>query len=347
LGGLQTGIGVRATAAIGIVLTPLTYVGQSQMNGDIKVFFALTIVQILVGCFTTSTVYNRLVAERFVSAKGIAFSLVMTGPPLSGAIASPILGEFIGTHGWRAGYLLLAGISLCFGLIALFLMPGKDDVVVKARAKRPAPPLKDAIGPLMRSPALWIIAVGMFLVNLPQALASSQLMVMLAENGVPTGAAWLLSVYAVGVIIGRFLCGLALDRFPPHFVAAIGLGLPGFGFLLLGSPYDAPLVLALSICLMGLAQGAEGDVAAYLVSRQFALPVFGLVVGIVGGATALGASVGAILLSGAIRQWDSFTPFIFFSATVTLFGALAFLFLRPTPLDGAQAQPDMEGVFTA
>ena len=100
---------------------------------------------------------------------------------------------------------------------------------------------------------------------------------MLAENGASGQAAtWIVSLYAAGVAFGRILCGLVLDRIAVHKVAIMVLGLPAIGLAMLASPFDSIWLVAGSILLMALAQGAEGDIGAYLISRKFALRNYSL-----------------------------------------------------------------------
>lgn len=332
VGRLTDRFGVRRIALVGAIGTPIGFLAMSAMNGDIRVFFAITALQILLGAFTTSPVYTRPVAERFVSARGLAFSIVMTGPPLAGALVSPVLADVMEAHGWRAGYQALALLSAVCGLGAIALLPrgapAQTGIPADAGRARPKPSRAD-YRRIAQNPAFWVLFVGMFLVNLPQTLATSQLAVMLAENGAtPAIAARMISAYALGVIIGRFCSGLALDRLPPKAVAVIGLGLPGLGMLLLASPVDATAALALAILFMGLAQGAEGDVAAFLAARHFDLSVYSLVTGLVSAGTAAAASFGAILLSLFLRRWDAFAPFLLFGAAATFLGAGMFLLLH-------------------
>jgi MFS family permease len=308
--------GVRVAAGIGIFLTPLSFIALSQMNGDIRVFFAINFVQMLIMSFTTSTVYNRVVADRFINARGIAFAIVMMGAPLAGAIIAPWLGDFIDLHGWRSGYLAMGAICFFFGLIALFLLPP-----VGPRTPKPSN-LRADFALVSHSKPFWLLAGGMWLINLPQALGASQLMIMLADQGISLKAAGFLSVYPLGVILGRLVFGGALDRLPPHIVGGIGLALPAIGFALLASSYDAPMVIAFSVLLMGLAQGAEGDVAAFLVGRHFPLGIFASVNGLIGGFTALGSALGSLLLVVMLKHTDTFTAFLLFSVGVTIVGSI-------------------------
>lgn len=336
-GRLTDRFGVRTISAIGVLGGPIAYIAFGLMAGDIKMFFAIAVVQIAFGTLTTSPVYTRLVAERFVKARGLAFSVVMTGPPLVGAVLAPLLGRFIDIDGWRSGYFLIGAISLVFGLIAVFLTP-RTYATHSADEPNPRGHRKGDYAMIVNNPAFWVLIAGMVLVNIPAALVSSQLKLVLMDSGAASQTAtWLFSVYAMGVVAGRFACGLSLDRMQPHLVAALALGTPAIGMALMASPLDTTIVLAFAIAVMGLAQGAEGDVAAYLVSRRFDLRVFSLVLALVGAAIAGGTALGSVLLSLSLRYYEnSYAPFLMLSAAATLAGASLFLLL------GRHA-PDVEG----
>jgi MFS family permease len=337
IGRITDVFGVRAAAAIGVIGMPLTFVGLANVSGNINHFFALTVAQILCGGFLTSTVFNRVVAERFTVARGIAFAIIMTGPPLSGGLAAWALGPLMIDYGWRSGYLFIGALVLVFGLLALVLLPVKSPV----RAHLPSTLRRD-FGTIARSPVFWMASLGMFLCNLPQALGSSQLMMMLSENGVALSASFFVALYPFGVIIGRFATGAALDRYPTHIVGAIGLALPALGFVLLAGPYDGAWLVGFSVLLMGLAQGAEGDVAAYAVARHFPISIFASAMGPVNAATALGASLGGAVLVPMLARWDNYVPFLIFSAIVTFLGAIALFMMGRYPMldEGASTTND-------
>jgi MFS family permease len=334
LGRLTDVKGVRFVAALGLIGTPLTMVAFSQMTGNLNQFFAINLAQLICGACLSSTVFNRVVAERFTLARGLAFAIIMSGPPLTGGVAAWALGPVIGEFGWRGGYLFMGALILLFGLLSLILLPAKTPL--KARPST----VKRDYGLIARSPVFWLASLGMLLYNMPQVLGSNQLMLMLQENGVPLTASIYVSLYPFGVFFGRFLTGAALDRFPTHIVGAIGLALPAIGFVILASPYDGALMLGFAVLLMGLAQGAEGDVAAYAVARHFPLAIFATLIGPVNAATAVGASVGGLVLVPMLGMWDNYVPFLIFSTIVTLLGAIAlFLLGRYPTLDQESPKP--------
>jgi MFS family permease len=168
----------------------------------------------------------------------------------------------------------------------------------------------------------------MFLCNLAAPLHGPQLKLMLLDNGAGAAyAATLVSMYATGVIIGRFACGIALDRLPAHRVAAVSMGLPSIGMLMIASPLDGAWMLASAVLLMGLSQGAEGDIAGYLVVRHFGVKIYSSVLGLVIASLGAATSIGAIILSQLLKPSDSYTGFLVLTAGTVLIGSLLFLLL--------------------
>lgn len=316
--------GTRVAAMIGFTAMPLGFVAFAMMSGSIAEFFAIWVAQHAFGILTTSLVFCRVAVERFDRARGIALSLVMTAPPLAGAIAAPLLGQLIDDHGWRAGYLALAVVTALGGLFSILLM-GRN----RRGATTPKTDLKLSrreLAELLRTPTLILIMGGMFLVNIPQVFAASQLKLIVMDSGVTSEAAtWMMSLYALGVIVGRFLSGLALDRVEPHLVALAMLGLPAIGYLLFASQVTAMGILSLAVMVIGFAQGAESDIGAYLVSRQFDMKNFSLLLSFLTTMIGVGSAAGSVILSLTLHHMDSYVPFLLASALATLSGALLFV----------------------
>jgi len=334
IGRLTDLFGVKRIATVGVATVPLMFIALSFARGDIREYVAILLVQTIVGATTSSTVYTRLVAERFARARGLALALAACGPPLIGAVGGPILNDFIDSYGWRAAYRALAAFTFVLGLIALAMIPVSAAattrvVGIRRRAAQDYPLI-------VRSAAFWLISIGMFLCNLPQTLHGQQMMLLLLENGATSAtASIMISVYAVGVMVGRFACGLALDRLPTHWVAAVCMGLPSVGLILIASAFDASPVLAFAMLLIGFSQGAEGDVLAYVVARYFGIEiyssVFGLLTAILSGSTACGA----FMLAFILKLTDTFTPFVLMGAVTTSLGSILLLVLGRVRTAGA------------
>jgi MFS family permease len=327
-GRLTDAIGVRRTALIGVVLAPAIFVGLSLMTGGLYQFFILSLLQVVVvGGTTTTVVYSRLIAQRFDSARGVALGIGACAAPAVAAVGVPYLARFIDASGWRAGYLAVALCTGVAGLIAIALMPAGTDARPGFRQECHTPVADYRV--ILRDPAIRLIIGATFLFNLSFAMQTSQLKVILLDRGIDSSIGSLaISAFASSVIVGRLLCGLALDRFPTYVVAAISLGLPGLGLGLLATGTSTTTLIFASVLLLGLSMGAEGDVLAYLVTRYFKREVYGTVLGIVIGALALSVATGSLLLGLLLKLSGSFMPFLMLSAVAVFAGSGMVLRLR-------------------
>lgn len=323
--------GVRPVATVGVIVFPLTFVGYAMMPGDLMTYAAIFVVQnLLAGAITSSTVYSRLIAERFVTARGLAFAVAATSPAVIGMIGSPLLANYIDAHGWRAGYFAVAVYVAVVGALGILLMPGRLSPEQGASKRE-----RSAGGDyrmVMKMRAFWLIFIGVLLANLIYPLQSSQMKLMLLEKGVaPDTAVWLISLFAAGAAVGRFACGIALDRLSPHIVSATALALPGLGLLTVAMGFTALPVMAGSVLLMGLSLGAESDLIAYLTSRYFPIRIYGTVIGLIVMAMALSSAIGSIVLGIVLKQADSFDPYMLLAGLLALAGGSLFLLLGREP----------------
>ncbi|MCB2049296.1 MAG: MFS transporter [Novosphingobium sp.] len=325
-------VGVRMAASVGVVVLPITFIAFSMMSGNILHFFTIMFLQALVGMLVGTLTYTRVLVEKFDAARGMALSLGMTMAPLAGAVMTPVMGNVIDEYGWRTGYQVMALLTGAGGAIALMLIgkttpasrSGREAASDGSHALTGRSAIAD-LKVLIRQPAFLLLVAGMLFCNFPQVLVGSQLKLVVMESGAPAAlATWIVSLYATGVIVGRFACGIALDKVAAHKVAIVGLGLPAVGFLALASPYDAPWILGGAILLVGLAQGAEGDIGAYLVSRNFDLGLYSFVFAFISCAMFLASATGSVVLSRTLAWTDSFDTFLVIAAVLTVLGALAF-----------------------
>jgi MFS family permease len=234
---------------------------------------------------------------------------------------------------------VLALASACGGVAAIALIGGNKG---NPSSTPRGPGMKwSEFSKLAREPVFLLLLGGMFLCNFPQILVASQMNLMLMESGASMGyATALVSLYSVCVVIGRLASGYALDRMAPHLVAIIALGLPALGYIALASSFDARWILAGSIGLVGLAQGAETDVGAFLTSRRFDLGHFSFVFSMLMTSMGLASALGALLLSYTLYLTDSYNIFLYVAAGMTLSGALFFYLTGRHDKVVLQAEPD-------
>jgi predicted MFS family arabinose efflux permease len=336
IGRLTDVAGVKRTALVGVVACPIGYTLLSRMNGDIRVYIAIFLAMGLICITTTATVYSRVVVRHVVHARGVALAIVASGPAAMGVIAAPLLNEFVEAYGWRPGYLLVATFSGVLGVAALLLMPREGPPGALGRTTRVA---RDDYRAIFRNRSFWILASAMLLCNLPQIIALTQLNLMLLDKGVrPEGIAIMISSFAMGTLAGRFVCGLALDRLPSHLVACCFMALSSVGLFLMASSVVSSPFIVLSVVLIGLTIGAEGDLISYLVARAFGVEVYGTVMGMMTAIIAGAASLGAIILSLMLRGRGGFAPFLSLCGVTVVLGAALLLLLGRNGCDAPKGE---------
>jgi MFS family permease len=293
------------------------------MHGSLWEFLVITAILSIFGVMTSSLVFGRVIVDRFDKARGLALSIMMSTSPLAGAIVAPFIGKVIAESGWRSGYYALAVISAVGGVLALSLI-GRADYA-KAKERPPLRMSKAEFLTIARNPVFPMMMLGMLLVNVPQTFASAQLKLVALDKGMSdTSATWLVSLYPLGSIIGRFLCGIGLDRMKSHVVAMITLGIPTLSFVVFGLGAPAMGLLVPAVLVIGLAQGAEGDVGAYIISRRFDAKNFSLLYAFMNMTVSAGTGIGALILSATLHQGFDYQPYIIVCGITTLAGALLF-----------------------
>lgn len=293
VGRLADKCGVRPVLVTGLFGYAAVLAAFAAQSGSLLAYALLIIAHTGVGLAAGGAIFCRAVAGWFSAARGLALGLTMTGVPIAAALVTPALQAVISGYGWQSGYLFLATLSVVIGI---------PFVLALVREKRVDPGLSPGSewGEIMGSPRFWLLLVSLIPVNAAGTGIMSQMAPLLTDGGLaPSHAAWLLSVFAGSVIFSRLAAGWAIDRFPPHFVAAVVTATPALGCLLFLSSGASFEMSALALVLIGVQQGAEIDLVGYLLARMFGLRHY---------ATAYGACVLALGLSGA--------------AGVYLFGAL-------------------------
>lgn len=327
-GRLADRYGMRRIAVVGVITMPLVLVGLSLQNGDFSVFIVLSTLQMLIQSALAGTlVYGRLLVRTFDRARGLALGAASCAPAISTALLSPVLGNFTADHGWRAGYLLFAASVAVVGGGALLTVPRAFD----DRDQRPclARRARADYGELIRMRPFLVIFGAMLLCNVHFTIQTTQLALILQERGIAASAASaMVSVFALGVIVGRIACGLALDRYAPNYVAFVCFLLPAAGLAVLATGAGGSAFVALGVMSLGFSVGAEGDVAGYLAARYFRPELFSTVLGLFTAAIASSALAGALILSRVLAVTRSYGAFLDLASLCGFAGAALFLLLR-------------------
>ena len=329
IGWLVDRFGLRPVVTVCTLVASGCYAGLATMQGDYWVYVALAMGLGLFGLGTVGFVYTGLVAAWFDKSRGLALGVAASGVSFTAILAPPLMQMVIDDFGWRAGYWALAGMAALVGLPLVLLLlrprggPAEPALEVE-RAHGAAPSVH--IGEALRSPVFWLLAVALFCINTAGTGALSQLSPLLREKGLsPEVAAYGITVYAVGLMIGRLGCGLLLDHVPVSRVAFVFTVLPALGALVLLQP-DLLVFVALGAALIvGLQQGSELDIMAYSVSRTFGLLKYTSIFGFTFVAGIIGNTFGAYAFGTLFDMTSSYDLALIVSAALFVFGAFCFL----------------------
>lgn len=297
LGRLVDRLGVRPVLLTGLVLTSICYGLFALMNGSLWVYYALYLAFILCGTTTTGITYSRIVIGAFHRTRGSALAIVRSGLAFSGALLPGIVFLSISRWGYVGGYLTLAALILFISLpLAWAWVPAKSP----SSLTNDAAASPEGRWAMLRNPKVLVLCVAGALNYAPVVAILSQLMPLAEAKGLSAaagvGAVSLVGLAALG---GALLSGLLVDRFWAPGVAFVLNILPAAGCLLLLPDQIHAAKLYAAALLIGLGQGAELDLVAYMVARYFGLrtyaTIYGLSVLTIGITASLGISTIGLL----------------------------------------------------
>ena len=313
----------------------VVYFGITQVNGSFSFYVALLLIGGIFGGGTGALVYTRPVIAAFDRSRGLALGVAASGTSIASMVVAPILAAVIAAYGWRSGAYALIAVTAFIGLpLALWLIGSAKEARATAAddlAGDTGLPTNLAItlGEAIRGPAFWLILAALVAVNIPGAGVVGQLAPMITDKGLSeTQAGFALSIYAAGLLVARIATGFALDRYPAPYVAAIATGVPAIGVALLLFPEANFAIAAVAVLLIGMQQGAEIDLLAFFVSRNYGTKHYGAIFGAIAMAGALSSATGLILFGKVHDATKSYDAALMIGAAAFIVGAMAFFALR-------------------
>lgn len=272
--------------------------------------------------------YTVVISHWFDRRRGLALSVVMLGLALGAIVIPPLAQKLVQTLGWRMSYsvfgiaILLISLPLVITLLketpeSIGLLP---DGAAAAHASEPSATRETGITfrETVCTSAFWIMVCVFFVVSASVHACFTHVPAILADRGAtPQLAALASSLFGVGMFVGRIGWGYLLDAFFAPRVSAVLFAAvaTGLGFLAVGHAIWAAFVGAF---LIGLGNGAETDIMAYLVSRYFGLRSYGAIFGWIWAIFGLSGGLGAFLMGLGFDKTGSYVVPLtgFFCASV-------------------------------
>lgn len=309
--------GARRLALPSVVLLALALAALTLIGGSVMTLYAGFILMSLAGAATTYVAYTRIVNTWFERSRGLALGITMAGAGVTAFVMPLMLARVIGEFGWRGGYVACALLAL-LPLPLLYLW-------LRERVETPAERAHANIGMTMaevaRTRRFWTMLGAAAFLSPALQVAVIHMMPMLGEIGLaPAEAARTAALLGLGIIIGRFLSGVMLDRFHGPLVGFVLFLIPVFGYLALWS--HSVTLAPYAVTMVGISLGVEGDILAYFASRYFGLRSYAEIFGWIFGVMAITGACGPLLML-AIPESAGYRPvLLIFSAMAAVAAVL-------------------------
>ena len=291
-------IGVTLSVMAAAIVSAAAFL-LSTVTGDI---YLLAGVHLFLG-FGTAAGFGPLITDIshwFLKQRGIAVALIASGNYLAGGIWPLFLSNILAEDGWRAAYLMLAGITVVVILPLALLLQRK---LPEAGHQIAAQQVNENIQKTRISPVRLQILLCIAGVACCVAMSMPQVHIVSYCVGLgygPAVGAEMLSLMLFGGVISRVGSGLIADRIGGIRTLLLGLLAQGVA-LVMYLPFDGMASLYVVSFIFGLSQG--GIVPSYaLVVREFLPPrEAGARIGVVIMMTIIGMALGG-WMSGWIYQ---------------------------------------------
>ncbi len=317
LGMLIDRFGPRRVALPGLVLTSLSIVSFSLLDGSPVQWVTLWLVFGFVSVTIKSTAWTTAVVGVFQKSRGLALGLTLSGTAVAQSAVPPLGNFLIDEFGWRGGFVWLGlgwgGITLIVCLLFLFDKRDRAARQRKADARAGRPVVEEeppgelpglSIPEAWRDSAIWRLAISNFIVMVLTMGLAIHLFPILTEAGVDrTTAAWLVGLSGIAGIVGKLVTGVLLDRFRPNWVGGITLGAAALAFALLMEGIRSPTLILIALLVNGYAAGTKTHITGFLTAGYAGMKNFGAIYGVMSSLMALAAGMGP-MLAGLVYDYS-------------------------------------------
>lgn len=300
------------TIVLGLIL-----LSSSALSSAIWELYAFNVALGLVSGGAGAMSYTDVISRWFDRRRGLALSLMMLGMGL-GAIMMPAVAQrLVALFGWRHAYSIfgLAILLVPLPVVAAFLKEKPESMgLLPDGAAEPhiATPIRVdeeglTVREALRTPEFWSLACALGLVTASVHACFIHLPAILTDRGnTARAAAFVSSLFGVGLVFGRVGCGYLMDQFFAPRVAALFFACVAIGAAILTTAHSTWISCVASL-LVGLGIGAEVDIIAYLTTRYFGLRSFGELFGWLWAVFGVSGGIGAYLMGVGFDKTGSYS----------------------------------------
>jgi MFS family permease len=295
---------VRMVAITSMAAYALSFGLFALFGGQLWHFQLLYLVVGLLGAGCGPLAYTKAIGASFVSARGIALGIALSGAGIAGFVGPLLIQSLQQAAGWRVACATVGALVLLVGIPVVFYAFGGVSgraavgrIGVSPEAQRGASALKVSNDPRFYLLLSIIVTFGLLIGSL-----IIHLVPMLVAGGVsPARAAVGSSLLGISGFFGRLIVGWLLDRFSSTLIGATLFitGALGAAMLAAGELHYA----FWSIAAFGLLTGAELDLLSFITLRYFGVHAYGKTYGWLfsayTGVSILGPFLGAAVIDSA------------------------------------------------
>jgi MFS family permease len=336
-------VALLSLAAFGLAFAAVSLTPSSNAASTLYIYYGLWMLIGLVGIGSTPVTWSRAINMWFFKAKGLALGILLMGTSVAAIIVPQIAEWAIGNYGWRAMFVIVAALPLFVALPLgfLFFREPRPEESPQEGAASGGTLTGVTLGEALSDYRFWLIWLSILLIAFAFGGAFINMVPILGDHSIAPGdAANVMTILGVGILSGRIITGLLLDRFWAGFVAFPLLCLPAISsYLLLGTD-TAFLPVAIGGFLLGFAAGAESDLIAYLASRYFGMLHYGKIYGMLYMPFGLASAASPVVYALVRDTYGSYDPILTVAIFLYVIGGALLLFLGRYPDGFPASEPD-------
>lgn len=321
LGWVADRLRARLVIAASLTALALGLALFSQLNGNLALYY-LGFAALAVAAGGTSTVvYAKLLTSAFSQNRGLALGLAMMGNGATGILLPVLMVPFAATTGWRASYLVLAGIVLTAMPLVVFLIGPQPRSKIAQSTDMPEATQKAIFNRIFLILAICFAVIPFAVAGLHLHFVSylDDIGMIRAEVAAIAGLA------GASLALARIATGFLIDRVFAPYVAAAMMGCSAVALAVLVH-WGAPAAF-LGAVAIGVSIGAELDLIGYLVARYFHSKHFGRIYGLLYSAVLIGSAASPIAYGLVADRTGSYDYALIAASTLLAIAAMLFLAL--------------------
>ncbi|HVN28882.1 MAG TPA: MFS transporter [Candidatus Binataceae bacterium] len=335
VGWLLDRVDARKVMVAGVAIIAAGYVLITRTT-NFPQFFSCNLL-LGVGFVACTGIPSSLVlANWFTARRGLAMGIALSGASIGGAVMTPVANWAIGAHGWKFGYLLVAGpmIAVTIPMLIAFVRtrPATPLEPERAATEAPAAPVELPgleVAEALRTRSMYLITMVQFLFAALFAGLGQHLIAYLIDVGyTATSAAQVLSMLFVFTTFGSLVSGPMADRVNARYAVAVTWAINAIAvFTLLGAAHFSLLIVY--AVLVGAVGGAFGVLIPLLMLESLGIRRYGSLMGIAGVLSTLGFAVGPIATGWIHDVTGSYVGALWLAVGLSILCVLMCLACRP------------------